>query len=534
MMDRLRRGEAVAIICWKLDRLARNPVDGGAIIWAMKQQGLKIITPTQTYSQEEENTILMYIGFGMAQKYIEDLGRNVRRGLKAKVEKGWRPGKAPVGYLNQSGGIKGGSIIVNDPERFSAVRNLWDMVLAGTHTPSKAAEVAASDWRLRTTQGFNSGKTQIARATVYRILTNPFYFGYFEYPKLSGHWIQGKHEPMVTREEFDRVQFILGRNGNTRPKKELPITFRGLIRCGECGATVTGEEKRQVICSICKIKFAYQAERRCPGCHTPMIKIGHPKHLRYVYYHCSRSKRPRCRQPSVSEAELENQIRNQLALFSIPKRFHEPIFSLLRGLCTQTITNDQKVIYARKKALADCEQRLESLLRLKTDPANLHGALISDEEYAKQRRELINDRDRLQKLLSEISLSNADQVIEACQNAIEFSSVAFESFTKGTRTERRQVLTRVASNLTLKDKILRIEAVEPFSSFEKLTTAFNQNSSNIEPTKYGLVERHILTRTKPNLTNRGKRDDVRTYEDILRDMIKTIHAQLLSGASLFS
>jgi len=77
LMQRVYRGEVAGIICWKLDRLARNPVDGGSVIWAIKQHGVKVITPVQTFSREEENTILMYIEFGMAQKYIDDLSRNV-------------------------------------------------------------------------------------------------------------------------------------------------------------------------------------------------------------------------------------------------------------------------------------------------------------------------------------------------------------------------------------------------------------------------------------------------------------------------
>ena len=68
MMARLNRGEAGGILCWKLDRLARNPIDGGAIVWALKQLRLRIITPTHTYSHDEETTVLMYIEFGMAQK----------------------------------------------------------------------------------------------------------------------------------------------------------------------------------------------------------------------------------------------------------------------------------------------------------------------------------------------------------------------------------------------------------------------------------------------------------------------------------
>ncbi len=41
---------------------------------------------------------------------------------------------------------------------------------------------------------------------MYRILTNPFYYGWFEYPKGSGNWFQGKHKPMITEDEFNEVQ----------------------------------------------------------------------------------------------------------------------------------------------------------------------------------------------------------------------------------------------------------------------------------------------------------------------------------------
>src|SRR5713226_421929 len=100
LMQRVYRGEAQGIICWKLDRLARNPIDGGAVIWAIKQHGLRVTTPAQSYGQGDDNVILMYIEFGMAQKYIDDLSKNVKRGLKTKVEKGWYPGQAPLGYVN--------------------------------------------------------------------------------------------------------------------------------------------------------------------------------------------------------------------------------------------------------------------------------------------------------------------------------------------------------------------------------------------------------------------------------------------------
>src|SRR3989344_7235334 len=70
MMTRILNGEAQGIICWKLDRLARNPIDGGNIIWAIKQSGIDIVTPSQTFNQQNENTLLMYMEFGVAQKFV--------------------------------------------------------------------------------------------------------------------------------------------------------------------------------------------------------------------------------------------------------------------------------------------------------------------------------------------------------------------------------------------------------------------------------------------------------------------------------
>src|SRR5207245_4146444 len=126
MMRRIAAGEASGILCWKLDRLARNPVDGGALIWAVKQQGIRIVTPTQSYSREDDNIILMYIEFGMAHKYIDDLSRVVKRGLQAKAKLGWFPSSAPLGYLNRVNTQTGHKEIIKDPERFPLMRKMWE------------------------------------------------------------------------------------------------------------------------------------------------------------------------------------------------------------------------------------------------------------------------------------------------------------------------------------------------------------------------------------------------------------------------
>src|ERR1022692_1392332 len=150
MMQRLGHGEAAGIICWKLDRLARNPVDGGSVIWAIKQNGIRIMTPAQSYAREDDNIILMYIEFDMAQKYVDDLSKNVKRGLKTKIENGWYPGLAPVGYLNNTVKVTGENTLITDPERFALVRRMWELMLTGQHTAPQIVDMANNQWGFRT------------------------------------------------------------------------------------------------------------------------------------------------------------------------------------------------------------------------------------------------------------------------------------------------------------------------------------------------------------------------------------------------
>src|ERR1039458_6131105 len=206
MMQRLYRGEAAGIICWKLDRLARNPVDGGYIIWAIKQHGIKVVTPAQSYAHEDDNIILMYIEFGMAQKYVDDLSKNVKRGQKTKIQNGWYPGVAPAGYLNNTNKQTGENTLVKDPERFPLIRRMWDFMLTRLYSVTQILNLANTKWGFRPRPTRRMGGKPLARSAIYQIFTKPFYYGRFEYPAGSSQWYQGKHEPMITEAEYDRVQ----------------------------------------------------------------------------------------------------------------------------------------------------------------------------------------------------------------------------------------------------------------------------------------------------------------------------------------
>src|SRR3954465_1391037 len=211
MMKRVERQEVAGIICWKLDRLARNPVDGGSIIWAVKGHNASVITPSQWFRREEDNVILMYIEFGFAQKYVDDLSKNVKNGLKTKIEAGWRPGVAPSGYLNYRDPQTKRSTVIKDPERFQLVRKMWDLMLTGSYTPNQIRNMANNSWGYRTRQRRKLGGKPLSRSSIYLMFRDPFYYGRFEYPIGSGKWYDGEHVTMITRAEFNRVQTLIRR-----------------------------------------------------------------------------------------------------------------------------------------------------------------------------------------------------------------------------------------------------------------------------------------------------------------------------------
>jgi DNA invertase Pin-like site-specific DNA recombinase len=100
MIERIFKGEAQGVLCWKLDRLARNPIDGGQISWLLQQGNIKHIQTHERGYFPDDNVLLMSFEFGMANQFIRDLSVNTERGLRQKAERGWYPTFATLGYMH--------------------------------------------------------------------------------------------------------------------------------------------------------------------------------------------------------------------------------------------------------------------------------------------------------------------------------------------------------------------------------------------------------------------------------------------------
>src|SRR3989344_7801046 len=141
MIKLLKTGKVKNIVCWAANRLARNIPDGAEIIELVQKNDVKIYTPYTIY--DSNNWFMLLMEFGMATDYSLKLSKDVKRGLNSKVKKGYRPGLAPIGYLNM-GETKGEKTIEPDPIRFDLCKTWWQLMLTGKYTVLESLEVISS------------------------------------------------------------------------------------------------------------------------------------------------------------------------------------------------------------------------------------------------------------------------------------------------------------------------------------------------------------------------------------------------------
>lgn len=474
MMERIYTGEVKGILCWKLDRLARNAVDGGAIIWAVNELGLEIITPSKTFTKED--SLMMYVEFGMANQFINDLSKNVKRGLKTKAEKGWLPSGAKPGYMNDKYAEKGNKTIFKDPERFPLISKAWEMMLTGQYSPPFILNKLNNEWGYRTPKHKRIGGKPMSRSMIYKVFSDPFYYGEFEY---GGVWYKGKHESMITKEDFNKVQIFLGKKGKLKLTKHS-FDFIGLMTCGECRASITAEEKWQIICPNCKLKFHSVNKEACPSCETKIEEMKSPKILHYIFYHCTKRKDPNCTQGSLEVKKLEKQVDEILSRIEISDKFKNWAIKYLNEVNDVETGDRNAILGSLQSAYSDCIKRIDNLVKLKISPQNSDGNLLSDEEYKNEKDELIKEKKSLEDKLNDTGY-RIDKWIELSEKTFEFATHARYWFAIGDNLTKRQVFQGLGQNLILKDKVLLPELDKPLLFIEKIKQIIPEVSPGLEP-----------------------------------------------------
>ena len=414
MLTSIKNGEANGILAWHPDRLARNSIDGGQIIYLLDQTLLNFLRfPIFQFENTSQGKFMLSIMFGQSKYYVDNLSENTKRGLRAKVRRGEYPSVAPLGYLND---IRSKSIILD--KRFAPL------------VVQAFERYARGDQRMQDIAVFLNENGVITRGgkvfkddRVKSLLQNPFYYGHFRY---GGELYEGKHTPLISKALYDEVQTVIVNRSNKKKPVAEPQVFCGLLKCAECGMGITATKR---------IKQQKNGNRH-----------------EWIYYHCSRkNKKVDCHNLPIRSESLAEQLSSRLMSFQPSGE----TVALLEKEITKTERlesgKNNKVIAGLREQITGLSAKQNLLLDTYLDQ------VIDRQTFIKRKDEILSQKKTAEEKLSSLERNN-NVWVKPLQNWLK----SVNSFCKTVKsgdllTQKAYLLEIYGSNLFLENKTVIAE-----------------------------------------------------------------------------
>lgn len=254
-----------ALIIYRLDRLSRQTSDYLSIRKSLISNNIKLISASEPTGTSPTDTLLETIMASFAQHDNDVRSERTRNGMHARYLSGLITGKPPLGYVMSSSKIP-----VEDPDSWEQMKQAWDLMATGTKS-LREITLIMNKMGLRSTYRGKPIKLRIQ--TTQRMFRNKFYAGILTSNTYKEE-VQGQHIPMISLEQFYKVQGILdGRCVSkkavnvkrTRNNKVFPL--RRVVKCSKCGMGLTA--------GWSKGKYKRYPYYRCAGrCKLTSIRAG--------------------------------------------------------------------------------------------------------------------------------------------------------------------------------------------------------------------------------------------------------------------
>lgn len=360
---RQHRRQISAVIVYRLDRISRQTADYLAIRKKLFDLDITIISATEPTGDTPTDKFVETMLAGFAQMDNDVRSERTKNGMKARFMTGLPNGNVPLGYVCENG------YATKDPKNFSALKAAWQLMATGTKSLDEMAHIL-NDQGIRDKQKGGQELT-LRQQTLSGVFRNKFYAGKI-ISKKYGLEVQGQHTPMITEEQFYRVQAILdGRNHKTaasivrRSQDNLDFPLRRIIKCSRCHQGFTA---------------AWSTGKRA----------------RYGYYFCAKRCGPKL---SVSLKEIEDTTSQLLTKISLRPETTELINAYLRQTYFLRIGALRK-----KREQAEIELKKLYELRQALIEKNLSG-VYSDDIFKEQNK-------LLEAKVSSVQAAKSDTVIE--------------------------------------------------------------------------------------------------------------------------
>ena len=492
MLERLRNDEAQGVIVWHPNRIARNYADGGKFVQAMSDGHIKIVFTWAggTFEDNPRDKEYLMTEFTRATRDSDDKGVAVKRGNRTRFfeKKRWI-GPAKIGYLNIYNDKTKEKEIAIDPDRFPLVVKAIKLIINGTHTPMQALNILNNEWGFRTKKTKRQGGKPLAKSGWYKLLADPFIYGWMV--RKEGE-TDGSHKPMIREEEFEKLQIILGRKGKPRTSKHQ-FAYKEALKCGECEGSITAEEKYQIICSKCKTKFHKgKTTNECLNCHTLIEEMINPKILHYVFYHCTKRVNKNCTQGSITLKNLEKKIDETLSKFDISDYFRDWAIEHLNELNNKEEVDQTTIKDNLVTQLNTNHKAIQNLLREKISPENSDFKAEMQDYYETEKKRLFKEKKDIQKAIAKLA-KRQEQWYEQSKETFDFACSAKYQFATGDAKIKTYVLSKLGSNLVIKDRKLHISGDKAYFLIEKGKKEIASIVESLEPAKQAEIASNLLS-----------------------------------------
>ena len=425
MLDSIEKGSANGIISWHPDRLARNSVDGGRIIYLLDTGKLSALKfNTFWFESTPQGKFMLSIAFSQSKYYVDSLSENTRRGLRQKARGGYFPGKAPIGYLNDS---RNKTIVVN--------KKIAPIIVGAFERYSKGDIQIKKLSRFLARKGIvtcNNTNIRIDQTKI--ILTNPFYVGLFKY---AGEVYEGRHDPIVSKKLFDEVQAVLEQRNHPWIKVNQdhpPKPYNSLLRCGECGMMITGDNK------------------------TKFYKVTNRTAV-YHYYRCTKkNKNISCSQSYITESDLDLQLTDLLKKYILRQDWANQMLLKLKKEESDIAKSSLDIISVKRKDLEGIDIKLKLLLDSYLDQ------IIDKDDLQEKKFELMSKKKTLEEQILSLK-KNQGSWLEPFKNWINEAQTV-EQVVKSADLQLKKALAEkvFGSNLFLENKTVRGDGQMSWSS----------------------------------------------------------------------
>lgn len=423
LIDMFDSGEIDGIVAWHPDRLSRNEVDASTITWRIRQGIIKDLKfASFSFDNSPEGLMMLQMTMSQSQYFSAKLSKDVKRGNEQKRKNGGICGAAPEGYVND----RINKIIEIDPLRFPLLRQAFDMYLTGNYSIQEVLRYLNEDCSYRTRKHNIKGGGPLSYASLYYMFRNERYAGWIPDPNNPDLLHKAAHTPMITMEEYDRVQALLGRKGCTRLATRKQFALRGLVRCGKCGGAITAEEK------------------------IKRYKSGKTKI--YIYYHCT-LKRPCNQRIYISQDNLYKQVTELLDHYELIPQLYEWGIDALKEMAEKEVAERNDVQTMQTQSIVQIQAKLDKLLDMATD------RLIDDATYEAKSIALKSELKSLQ--------SQQADTAERVKNWYEFTSKTLKTlthantkFVDGDLADKKEILMAIGQNPLLLDGKLSLTSNE--------------------------------------------------------------------------